>query len=124
MLAIQRQDLEALAGGGDQLGALRSRVLTRRAEHLGVDTFALGRAVLDGTAGDDDEARTARPRTARPRRSARCGDRHGGRPRLDTARRELSEATMEAPYSIERKAMSARLSRVGGDGDGPPGLRP
>jgi len=122
VLAIQRADLDALAGGGDRLGALRVRALTRRAEHLGVETFSLGRAILDGTAGDDDEAR-ARGRALLERAEA-LGEElsTAADPRLDTARRELSDATMEALYAVERKAMSARLSRAAGDG--PPGLRP
>ena len=122
VLVIQRQDLAALAGGGDRLSALRVRALTRRAEHLGVETFALGQAILDGTAGDDDEAR-ARGRALLDRAEA-LGAEIGTAPdpRLDTARRELSDATMEALFAVERKAMSARLSRAADDG--PPGLRP
>ncbi len=120
VLAIQRQDLEALADGGDRLSALRVRALTRRAEHLGVETFALGRAILDGTAGDDAQARGRALLDRAEALGAEVGT--AADPRLDTARRELSDATMEALYAVEGKAMSARLSRAAGDG--PPGLRP
>jgi hypothetical protein len=121
VLAIQRQDLEALAGGGDRLGALRVRVLTRRAEHLGAETFALGRAILDGSADDGDARVQGRALLDRAEAlGAEIGT--AADPRLDTARRELSDATMEALYAVERKAMSARLSREADPG--PPGLRP
>ena len=122
VLAIQRQDLAALGGSGDRLSALRVRALTRRVEHLSTETFALGRAILDGSAGDDDEAR-ARGRALLDRAEglgAELGT--AADPRLDGARRELSDATMEALYAVERKAMSARLSRAADDA--PPGLRP
>jgi len=35
-------------------------------------------------------------------------------------RRELDDAAMEALFAIERKAMSPRLAREGGDQAGPP----
>ena len=113
VLAIQRSQLEAAADGG--LDALRARVLTRRAEHLGAETFALGRAILAGTV-DDQEARS-HGRELLARAEALGPELRDG---PEAARRELNDAVMEALYAVERKAMSPRLAREAGGG--PPSI--
>jgi hypothetical protein len=124
VLAIQRQDLErALADreDADRLAVLRSRALTRRAERLSGETFALGRAVADGSATDPEAREEGRRLLAEAEElSSALGD----APELQPARRMLSDAVMEALYAVERKAMSPRLSRATGAPGGPPGIRP
>jgi hypothetical protein len=122
VLAIQRAELEAAGAGRDaaaRLGVLRARALTRRAERLSAETFALGRAILDGSATDPDAREQGR---ALLEQAERLGPALDDSPELHPARRMLSDAVMEALYAVERQAMSPRLARAAGDG--PPGLRP
>ncbi len=60
VLAIQRDELAARGRGQDAAGrlhVLRSRVVERRVDRLSAATYALGKAILDGSA-DDEAART------------------------------------------------------------------
>jgi len=107
VLKIQRV---GLAARGKGLDVLRMRVVERRVDRLNADAFALGKAVLGGSVGDD-EARS-RGRECLDRAEALSADLD----RLGVAadapsRRALHEATMDALYAVERKGMSARLSR-------------
>ena len=123
VLTIQREELQTAGAGRDaagRLAALRARALTRRVEHLSAETFALGRAILDGSATDPD----ARDHGRRLLDEAeRLGAALRDAPELQSARRELSDAVMEALYAVERQAMSPRLARATGAPGGPPDLR-
>jgi hypothetical protein len=128
VLHFQREGLAALAQGRDAAGrldALRTRVLTRRAEHLGAETFQLGRAILAGEATDPDARERGSELLRRAEELAAALKAVPPSPEADAARRELSDAVMEALYAVERKAMSARLAREapGGAADGPPDVR-
>ena len=121
VLAIQREELETAGAGRDaagRLAVLRVRVLTRRAERLSAATFALGRAILDGSA-TDPEARDEGRRLLEE--AERLSPEVDDSPELHAARRMLSDAVMEALYAVEREAMSPRLAR--GASGGPAGLR-
>ena len=106
VLAIQKSQLQ-----GSGLDALRARVVTRRAEHLSAETFALGRAILAGSVADADAQAQGRELLAR---AEALGPLVKDGP--EVARRELSDAVMEALYAVERKAMSPRLAREAGGG--------
>jgi hypothetical protein len=123
VLRFQRDDLETHGRGRDAAGrldTLRTHVLTRRAEHLGTETFRLGRAILTGEAKDPDARE--RGRELLRRAEALAGELRGlqASPEADAAKRELSDATMEALYAVERKAMSPRLAREAPGEPGPP----
>jgi hypothetical protein len=126
VLRFQREDLDALGRGRDAAGrldALRTRVLARRADHLGTETFRLGKAILAGEV-QDPEARERGQELLR-RAEALAGELRGlpPSPHADAARRELSDATMEALYAVERRAMSPRLAREAPGEPGPPDVR-
>jgi hypothetical protein len=124
VLAIQRAELQSAGVGRDaagRLAALRARALTRRVDHLSVETFALGRAILDGSATDPDAREHGRRLLDE---AERLGAALRDAPELQPARRVLSDAVMEALYAVERKAMSPRLARTAGTPGGPPDLRP
>jgi hypothetical protein len=118
VLAIQRADLRPPADAEGRLRALRARVLTRRVDRLSAETFALGRAILDGSATDPGARERGRELLDE---AERLGDALRDAPGLEGARRELSDALLDALYSVERKAMSPRLARATGAG---PDLRP
>lgn len=105
VLGLQKSQL------GDGLQALRERVLTRRAEHLSAETFALGKAVLAGDVSDEDAAARGRELLAR---AEALGPLVQDGP--EVAKREVNDAVMEALYAVERKAMSPRLAREAGGG--------
>jgi hypothetical protein len=125
VLRIQREELDARGQGRDadgRLAVLRSRVLERRLDRLDAEAFALGKAVLSGSVGDDEARERGRALLERGEGLAAELDRLGsaeGSPE----RRKLGEATMDALYAVERKAMSARLARESG-GDAPPSILP
>ena len=118
---FQREDLDVrLAGrdGASRLDAFRAHVLARKVDRLGARTFALGRAILDGSVSDD----AGRSQGEALRRyadglAAELGELPAD-PALEPTRRALSEAAMEALFAIERRAMSARLARE--QAGGPP----
>jgi len=123
---IQRQDLAALAGDLPPLDALRTRAVTRRAEHLGSRTLALGRRVLSGDAGGDEAQAAGRELLAEAEALAPDLQALPDSPHATAARRELGDAVMEALFAVEGKAMSPRLAREtpAGAGPGPPSIRP
>jgi hypothetical protein len=126
VLAIQREELEARAPGGgpeERLHALRRRAVERRIDHLGGAAFALGKAVLAGSVGDEEARSRGREYLERAEALGAELDRLGA-PAGDPARRALGEAVMDALYAVERKAMSPRLAREGGGADAAPDVRP
>ncbi len=116
---FQREDLGArLAGrqGTARLDAFRAHVLARRVDRLGARTFALGRAILDGSVGDD-EARTQGEALRREADGLAAPLRElPPDPALEPTRRALADAAVEALFAIERGAMSPRLAREQGGG--------
>jgi hypothetical protein len=123
VLAIQRKELAARGTGQDadgRLHVLRSRVVERKVDRLSAATYALGKAILDGSANDDE---------ARAQGKAYLADAEEIAAELDSlgvasgapVRRELGDAVMDALYAVERKAMSIRLAR---DGHGAPSITP
>jgi hypothetical protein len=123
VLRFQQADLAATlsAEPAERLAALRTRVVGRAVDRLSTRTYALGEAILAGSVGDDEareqgsvllhEAEALGPSVAALSAS----------PTADAARRDLSDAVMEALYAVERKAMSARLARSTAGG---PDVRP
>ena len=111
--AIQRDSLAARGRGQDAAGrlhALGSRVAERKVDRLSVETYELGKSILDGSA-DDEQAR-ARGREYLSRAEALARDLDAlGTPADAPVRRELGDAVMDALYAVERKAMSMRLAR-------------
>jgi hypothetical protein len=123
VLRFQREDLETLRQGRDgaaRLGALRTHVLARRADHLGTETMQLGRAILTGEAQDPDARERGRELLRRAEQLAAELKSLPPSPEADAARREVSDAVMEALYAVEREAMSPRLAREAPGA--PPGL--
>ena len=124
VLRFQREDLEGRAQGRDAAGrldALRTRVLGRRADRLSVEALTLARAARDGTVPEEEarergEALLGEIRTL----GAQARGLQPG-PWAEALQRELSEATMDALYAVERKAMSLRLA---GEAQGAPDVRP
>lgn len=124
---FQRQDLEALGRGRDAAGrldVLRTRALGRRVDRLSVGTYALGRAILNGSVRHND-ARSQGEALLREA-EAIAAELRRLPPSLETEpiRRDLGEAVMEALFAVERKAMSARLAREAEQAQGGPQLRP
>jgi hypothetical protein len=117
VLALLRGDLERDAkplAPRDRVVLLDAEILDRELRALGNASFALGKQLVDGTVDDDargrglallDQLEALAPRVAavslEPRRVA--------------LRRQLEDATLEALYAVERKAMSPRLSRYAQD---------
>jgi hypothetical protein len=124
VLAIQKADLEEMAGQGTEpLKVLRTRVLQRLVDRLGTATLALGEGILDGSVEDERGREEGKKLLAQAEELAAEVDRLGPTPRTEAIRRELGDAVMEALYAVERKAMSARLARSAGAGaDGPPSV--
>ena len=118
---LRREHGASLAGmpPSARIDAVRAAVLDRRIRRLGVQTLELGKRIIDGGVPRDDarargealmkeiEAAAAEVRTlADPGTRARLG-------------RDLQEASMEALYAIEGKAMSHRLSHYASDAEPP-----
>jgi len=112
------KDFDAAVAGkpvAARIEAVRAQVLDRRIRRLGVQTFALGKQIIDGGVSRGE---------ARPRGEAlmkeidavasdvRALADAGARARLG---RDLQEAGMEALYAIEGKAMSLRLNHYASD---------
>jgi len=118
VLDLLRTELEtALVGKsvGERLDLVRAGVLDRRIRRLGVQTFDLGKQIIDGR-GDREQARArgkelmaAIEGVAAEVRTLEDAE---ARARLG---RDLQEASMEALYAIEGKAMSHRLSHYASD---------
>ena len=126
VLRFQREDLEARTAGRDgsaRLEALRAHVLSRRVDHLGARTFALGKGILAGDVADEDAR--ARGEALREEADALAAELRElpDSPELEPVRRALGDAVMEALFAIERKAMSPRLARESRDQPGPPQVR-
>ena len=118
VVALLRGELEtALAGKApaERLDVVRAGVLDRRIRRLGVRTFELGKQIIDG--GVDREQARARGQELMDAIEATAAEVRtiadaGARARLG---RDLQEASMEALYAIEGKAMSHRLSHYESD---------
>jgi len=99
----------------ERLEIVRAAVLERRIRRLGVQTFELGKQIIDGR-GDREQAR-ARGKELMEKIEAVAAEVRTladaeARARLG---RDLQEASMEALYAIEGKAMSHRLSHYASD---------
>jgi hypothetical protein len=122
VLELLRGELErALAGkpAAERLEVVRAGVLDRRIRRLGVQTFELGKQIIDGRV-DGTHARTRGQAlmdgieaVAAEVRTLAAAD---VRARLG---RDLQEASLEALYAIEGKAMSHRLSHYASDAQPP-----
>jgi hypothetical protein len=115
---FQREDLDARLAGRDgaaRLDAFRAHVLARKVDRLGARTFALGRAILDGSAGDDARSRGEALRHEADGLAAELAGLPPD-PALEPTRRALADAAVEAVFAIERGAMSPRLAREQGGG--------
>ena len=124
---FQREDLEALGPGRDAAGrldVLRTRALGRRVDRLSGATYALGRAILQGSVQDGDAQAQGRALLREAEVIAAELDRLPPAPEVQPVRRDLGEAVMEALFAVERKAMSARLAREAGEAQGGPQVRP
>jgi hypothetical protein len=90
---------------------LRALVLGRRISRLRVRTFALGRAILDGTtaaeAARDDGRGLLREAEALSAQVRAIGDPTAAAHLMAL----LGDALMEALFAVEGKAMSPRLAR-------------
>jgi hypothetical protein len=122
VLDLLRRELDASLAGkpaAARIDAVHAAVLDRRIRRLGVQTFELGKRIIDGGVSRDDarpqgeslmkeiEAVAAEVRTlADASARARLG-------------RDLQEASMEALYAIEGSAMSHRLSHYASDAQPP-----
>lgn len=113
ILEILRSDFDAAAAGRTpegRLELLQATLIERQINRLSVESFALGKAVIDGTVELDEAKRQGETLLAsiealNPEvRSLTDADTQR---RL---RRDLGEAMMDALYAVERKAMSMRLN--------------
>lgn len=110
--------LAALAPAA-RLEAVRAAVLDRRIRRLGVQTLELGKRVIDGAVPREEarargEALMKEIEAVAPEVRALADAEARGR-----LGRDLQEASMEALYAIEGKAMSHRLSHYASDAGAP-----
>jgi hypothetical protein len=122
VIAMLRKDFEtALAGksGATRLDAVNAQVVERELRRLGAQTFALGKQLIDGSvARDDGKARgqallkELEGVGTKVRAVADVGLR-------DQLARDLQEASLEALYAVEGKAMSLRLNHYASDAQAP-----
>jgi hypothetical protein len=124
---FQREDLEALGRGRDAAGrldVLRTGALGRRVDRLSVSTYALGRAILNGSVQDGNARGQGEALLREAEAIAAELNRLPRAPETDPIRRDLGEAVMEALFAVEREAMSARLARDVDQAQGGPQVRP
>lgn len=122
VIDLLRKDFNAAMAGKPapaRFEAVRAQVLDRRIRRLGVQTFALGKQLVDGGVSHD-EARS-RGEALMKEIDAVASDVRaladaGAKARLG---RDLQEASMEALYAIEGKAMSLRLNHYASDAQAP-----
>src|ERR1700759_2733385 len=116
VIDLLRKDFNAAMAGKPapaRLEAVRAQVLDRRIPRLGVQTFALGKQLIDGGVSRDEALMKEIDATAS---AVRALTDVGARARLG---RDLQEASMEALYAIEGKAMSLRLNHYASDAQAP-----
>jgi hypothetical protein len=112
VLDLLRREFDAAIdhkSAAGRLDAVRAAVLDRRIRRLGVQTFELGKRIIDGDVPRDDAR--ARGESLMKEIEAAAAELRaltdvGARSRLG---RDLQEASLEALYAIEGKAMSLRL---------------
>lgn len=126
VLDLLRGELrDAIAGkpAVARIETVRAAVVERRIRRLGVQTFELGKRIVDGGVTRDD---------ARARGEALLHEIEAAAAELRTlgdaelrARlgRDLQEASMEALYAVEGKAMSLRLNHYANDARSAPETR-
>jgi dsRNA-specific ribonuclease len=111
----------AIAGQPAQirLAWVQAQVLDRSIRRLGVQTFALGKQLIDGTVARD----AGKPRGEALLHELEAVTREvkdlkdpGAKARLMN---DVQEASMEALYAIEGKAMSLRLNHYASDAQAP-----
>jgi hypothetical protein len=112
VLDLLRRELEtsiARKSAVARLDAVRAAVIDRRIRRLGVQTFELGKRIIDGGVTRDD-ARAQGEALMKQIETAAAAVRGltdvNARTRLG---RDVQEASLEALYAIEGKAMSLRL---------------
>jgi hypothetical protein len=116
--AVQKQDFEEAGQGqgpAQRLITLRTEVLERRIARLRVRTYALGKALIDGTVGRGaarDEGKLLLVEAEGLAVRVRAVGDAVAAARLQGA---LGDALMEALYAVEGKAMSPRLGRYQAD---------
>ncbi|HEX7838892.1 MAG TPA: hypothetical protein VF469_15550 [Kofleriaceae bacterium] len=122
VIDLLRKDFNATVAGKPgpaRLEVVRAQVLDRRIRRLGVQTFALGKQLVDGGVSRD-EARSRGEALMKEidavASQVRALADAGARARLG---RDLQEASMEALYAIEGKAMSLRLNHYASDAQAP-----
>jgi hypothetical protein len=122
VIDLLRKELDAALAGKPataRIEVVRAAVLDRRIRRLGVQTLALGKQAIDGSVTPDD-ARTKGQSLMKELEAVAVEVRAladaSTRARLG---QDLQEASMEALYAIERKAMSHRLSHYARDAQPP-----
>jgi hypothetical protein len=125
VVRFQREALEATAAqtGGGRLRALELELLRRRADRLSATALQLGLQVVDGNVADDDAGRRGRALLDQCEQLASELAGFDSNAATDAVRRSLEEATLDALYAVERKAMSPRLARARPAAGGPPDIR-
>jgi hypothetical protein len=113
VLEMLRRELEAAVARKSAVArqdTVRAAVLDRRIRRLGVQTFELGKQIVDGGGVPHDDARARGAALMKEIEAAAASVRTLGdasaRARLG---RDVQEASLEALYAIEGKAMSLRL---------------
>jgi hypothetical protein len=114
VVRFQREALEATVAecGGDGLRGLELELIRRRADRLNAAALQLGLEVIDRDVGEDDARRRGRALLDQSEQVASSLGDLGSNAATDAARRSLEEATLDALYAVERKAMSPRLARA------------
>lgn len=114
VVRFQREALEATAaqsGGGGSSG-LELELLRRRTDRLNAAALQLGLKIVDGSVPDDDARRRGRELLDQCEQVASTLAGFRSNAVTDGVRRSLEEATLDALYAVERKAMSPRLARA------------
>lgn len=127
VLALLRQEFHEKVAGKSPAARrdiVRWLSVGRRVRRLSVQSYALGKKVVDGTILDERARAEGEALIA-------ATDALAGRwksivdPQAkENLQREIQEVRMEALYAVEKKAMSLRLGRYAGDRDGAPKVTP
>lgn len=118
VIALLRKELDAALAdkpAAVRMEIVRAAVLDRRVRRLGVQTLALGKQLIDGTIAQEDaraQGESLMKQIEEVAAEVRTLADAGVRARLA---RDVQEASMEALYAIEGKAMSHRLSHYARD---------
>lgn len=111
---FQQEALSKAGAGKDATGrldALRVVLLERQVRTLAARTFTLAKGVVDGAAHGDDPAAQGRALLQQAEALAAQVQKVQDANAAARLQRDLGEATMDALYVVERKAMSSRLQR-------------